>query len=68
MPVAKLPVRNSKEGNGAMPFTLGIEYGFPPVNNKPDEKMDSPRNARFQQTVAGSEMHWIKNVRLATSK
>jgi hypothetical protein len=27
MPVAKLPVRNSKEGNGAMPFTIGVEYG-----------------------------------------
>ncbi len=27
MPVAKLPLRNSKEGGGAMPFTLGIEYG-----------------------------------------
>ena len=27
MPVAKLPVRNSRDGSGAMPFTLGIEYG-----------------------------------------
>jgi hypothetical protein len=27
MPIAKLPVRNSKGGDGAMPFTLGIEYG-----------------------------------------
>jgi len=38
MPIAKLPVRNSKDGKGAMPFILGIEYGpmtgqqaFPPV-------------------------------------
>jgi hypothetical protein len=30
MPVEKLPVRNSKDGVGAMPFTLGIEYGAPP--------------------------------------
>jgi hypothetical protein len=27
MPVAKLPVRNSKDGHGAMPVTFGIEYG-----------------------------------------
>lgn len=27
MPVVKLPVRNSKDGHGAMPVTLGIEYG-----------------------------------------
>jgi hypothetical protein len=38
MPVSKLPLRNSKKGDGAMPFTFGIEYGpaialpaFPPV-------------------------------------
>jgi len=30
MPIVKLPVRNSKDGNGAMPFTIGFEYG-PPV-------------------------------------
>jgi hypothetical protein len=30
MPVEKLPVRNSKEGNGAMPFTIGVEYGYVP--------------------------------------
>lgn len=27
MPIAKLPVRNSKDESGAMPFTIGIEYG-----------------------------------------
>jgi hypothetical protein len=68
MPIAKLPVRNSKEGNGAMPFTLGIEYGFSPDINKPDGKAIAGRNTRDQQTVAGSEIHWIKNVKLATSK
>jgi hypothetical protein len=31
MPIDKLPLRNSKDGNGAMPFILGIEYGAPPV-------------------------------------
>jgi len=33
MPLVKIPVRNAKDGGGAMPFTLGVEYGFtPPVN------------------------------------
>jgi hypothetical protein len=27
MPIAKLPLRNSKDGKGAMPFIFGIEYG-----------------------------------------
>jgi hypothetical protein len=33
MPLVKIPVRNAKEGGGAMPFTLGIEYGFDPNGN-----------------------------------
>jgi hypothetical protein len=33
MPIAKLPVRNSKDSSGAMPFTLGIEYGAVQVNS-----------------------------------
>jgi hypothetical protein len=68
MPVAKLPVRNSKEGNGAMPFTLGIEYGFPAEVNKPDGKLNTGRNTKDQQPKKGSELHWIKNIKLATSK
>jgi len=68
MPLAKLPVRNSKEGNGAMPFTLGIEYGFPVELNNPDEKTAIRRNPRDQQAAAGSEIQWIRNVRLVTKK
>ena len=34
MPLARLPVRNSKAGRGAMPFTLGIEYGSSKSTNK----------------------------------
>lgn len=34
MPITKLPVRNSKDHIGAMPFTLGIDYG-PPVTKPP---------------------------------
>jgi hypothetical protein len=68
MPLAKLPVRNSKEGNGAMPFALGIEYGFPPEVDKPVAKMSAGRNSVVQLTKAGSEIYWIKNVKLASSK
>jgi hypothetical protein len=33
MPIEKLPSRNSKDGDSALPFTLGIEYGaLPPMN------------------------------------
>ena len=35
MPLAKLPIRNSKEGDGAMPFNFGIEYGVPPQQSRP---------------------------------
>lgn len=33
MPIAKLPVRNSKDGDGAMPFSLGLEFGASPLIN-----------------------------------
>lgn len=36
MPIEKLPIRNSKEGEGAMPFAFGIEYGSL-------QSMDGPR-------------------------
>jgi hypothetical protein len=68
MPIAKLPVRNSRDGNGAMPFTLCVEYGFPPETKKPDGKMKPGRKASDNQTVIGSEIYCIKNVKLATSK
>jgi hypothetical protein len=32
-PFEKIPLRNSKEGGGAMPFNLGIEYGLAPSAN-----------------------------------
>jgi len=35
IPIAKLPVRNSKDGDGAMPFTFGVEYGAVPLMNGP---------------------------------
>jgi hypothetical protein len=42
LPVAKLPLRNSKENNGAMPFALGIEYGTQSSINNPKGNMSPP--------------------------
>jgi len=42
MPIAKLPVRNSKDGNGAMPFALGIQYGIVPEMNASRGTMAQP--------------------------
>lgn len=42
IPIDKIPLRNSKDGNGAMPFTLGIEYGAPPVNSDNQRTMAPP--------------------------
>jgi hypothetical protein len=104
MPIAKLPVRNSKGGKGAMPFSLGIEYGFATEINKSGEKIinssssdnqpgknrkadgtgrsSGVRNNRtgrsytgnrmnsqeVNKPATGTEMYWIKDIRLATSK
>lgn len=56
LPLSKLPVRNSKDGNGAMPFTIGFEFGFVPRTNLP-ENNNKP----------GSDSYWLSHVRLATS-
>jgi len=37
IPIIKLPLRNTRAGNGAMPFILGIEYGSLSVVNKQGE-------------------------------
>lgn len=68
MQIAKLPVRNSKEGKGAVPFTLGIEYGFNQEINNQGDKSGIGRNPKTPVIAAGSEIHWIKEVKLATSK
>lgn len=52
MPVGKLPLRNSKDGNGTMPFVIGFEIGYLP-------------NIEAKK---GSAVYWINDVRLATSK
>ena len=106
MPLAKLPVRNTRQGVGSVPFTLGLEYGFSSESDKPVDRAEqassssyksgsyssgsakgkrpgkgshtekggktpsggSGTNAKKQQTAAGSELFWIKEVRLATSR
>jgi hypothetical protein len=42
LPIAKLPVRNSKDGDGAMPFSFGIEYGPLPLKNTSRGNMAPP--------------------------
>jgi hypothetical protein len=42
MPIAKLPLRNSKQGNGVMPFAIGIEYGTLSDVNKSGNQMSPP--------------------------
>lgn len=45
MPIAKLPVRNSKDSDGAMPFTFGIEYGIVPVMKGPGGPVVPPSSS-----------------------
>jgi hypothetical protein len=52
IPITKLPVRNSKDASGAMPFNIGIEYGV----------VQGSGSSKAPVFV------WIKNVRLATGK
>jgi hypothetical protein len=71
MPVAKLPLRNSREAHSAMPFILGIEYGSLPAANKSGVNRGPAPSSIFHSRssgMGGSELIWIKDVRLATSK
>ena len=71
IPIIKLPLRNTRAGNGAMPFILGIEYGSLSVVNKQGENRGPAPSSIFHSRSSGagvSELQWINNVRLATSK
>jgi hypothetical protein len=71
MPIAKLPVRNSKDGKGAMPLFLGFEYGYSTPARKPGEITRQPKSSKsasVSPSVRGSGLFWIRNIRLATSK
>jgi hypothetical protein len=61
MPIAKLPIRNSKERTGAMPFTLGFEYGFIP-------QMQSKSNSSGGSHGRSVDLNWINHIKLATSR
>jgi hypothetical protein len=71
MPIAKLPVRNSRDGHGAMPFILGIEYGSLAMTNQSGENRGPAPSSVFHSRSSGtgaSELHWITDIKLATSK
>jgi len=71
MPLAKLPVRNAKEGHSARPFNLGIEYGSLPSANQSGVNRGPAPTSIFHSKPAGggtAELFWIKDVKLATSK
>lgn len=71
MPIAKLPVRNSKEGRGAMPVFLGFEFGYSTPTRKPGEITRQPKSLKTKsvnQSVRESELFWLKNIKLAASK
>jgi hypothetical protein len=53
LPIEKLPVRNSREGIGAMPFSFGVEFGIVAEKGK---KTPTP------------VLVWIKSIKLATDK
>ena len=61
MPIAKLPIRNSRQGNGAMPFTLGFEYGFIP-------QMQSSSNRYGGSHGGPAGLSWINHIKLAVSR
>jgi hypothetical protein len=63
LPFEKIPLRNSKEGGGAMPFNIGIEYGIAPSASN---YFPPPS---FQQQGGGSQkppvLLWVKNISLS---
>jgi hypothetical protein len=71
MPLAKLPLRNSRDNRGAMSFMIGIEYGSSAGTNKTGAARGPAPSSIFHSGSSGrggSEQIWIKDVRLATSK
>ena len=61
MPIAKLPIRNSRQGDGAMPFTMGFEYGYIP-------QMQSSSNPSAGSHGGSADLNWINHIKLATSR
>lgn len=61
MPIAKLPIRNSRQGTGAMPFTFGFEYGFIPL-------MQSSSNSSPGSHTRSADLTWLNHIKLSTSR
>jgi hypothetical protein len=70
IPIVKIPVRNSRVGHGVMPFAIGIEYGSSSIQNKQETRGPKPSSVFRSARSAGgaSELNWINNFKLATSK
>ncbi len=76
MPVEKLPIRNARNGMGAMPFTIGIEYSKGNIRNKKIKAGGSEVTGKFNARRVTDPnkknpdilTFWIKNVKLATEK
>ena len=63
MPIAKLPLRNSKQSNGAMPFALGIEYGLISPGNKSGNHMSPPPPSKSRSVGSRSGSAGGRSVR-----
>jgi hypothetical protein len=71
MPITKLPVRNSKDGRSAMPFAIGIEFGYTPEMSKSEKNPGPPSSSSSKTGLHQSgttELYWIKDITLASSK
>ena len=66
MPIAKMPVRNSKEGYGAMPFALGIEYK--PQGHLSTVNANMGAGTDSYQNDITPVLLWIKNIKLAATR
>lgn len=69
LPLEKIPLRNSKDRGGIMPFNFGIEYG-----SKGNRGGGMPPGAPPPNGLAGnsepkpSVLYWVKNISLAGKK
>jgi hypothetical protein len=54
MPFDKIPLRNTKEGNETMPFTIGIEYGKSAIGNNRQGPPPSSSSSGGRSSRGGS--------------
>jgi len=66
IPLEKIPLRNSKEGGGAVPFNLGIEYGFKGNRGGGMPPAGPPANGSGENTETKPPvLYWVRNISLA---